>query len=184
MIQNIKAHLKYIYQRLISIDAPSNLWKILNEGDMMMDPGLVGDSDWHVLYMLLSWKFRDGDILYYADTIRRILELNCTNRLTYTLEMNIFDLLFWVAILNNTWYRDLKAKGDITGHLERWRGWDRYIWFYICSLLPSARAPSEFGYYHMFKDKLSASFAWYFSMCNFRGACHSKSYPYVQVQGV
>ena len=122
------------------------------------------------------------DISYrYNNTKTKLYELISIH---LSLDMNIFDLLFLVMILNNTWYRDLKAKGDITGHLERWRGWDRYIWFYICSLLPSARAPSEFGFYHMSKDKLSASFTWYFSMCNFKGACHSKSYPYVQVRGV
>ena len=131
----------------------------------------------------------DADISYYAYTID--YSPNYTRTKLYeligiylSLDVNILDLLSIVAILNKRWYRDLKAKVDITGHLERWRGWDRYIWFYICSLLPSARAPSEFGYYHMFKDKLSASFTWYFSMCNFKGACHSKSYPYVQVQGV
>ena len=122
------------------------------------------------------------NILYRHNNTRT--ESYESNGIYLSLDLNILNLLSIVAILNKRWYRDLNTKGDITGHLERWRGWDRYIWFYICSLLPSARAPSEFGYYHMFKDKLSASFTWYFSMCNFKGACHSKSYPYVQVQGV
>ena len=63
-----------------------------------------------------------------------------SNGIYLSLDLNILNLLSIVAILNKRWHRDLNTKGDITGHLERWRGWDRYIWFYICSLLPSARA--------------------------------------------
>ena len=55
---------------------------------------------------------------------------------------------------------------------------------YIFIVNECARTSSKFGFYHMFKDKLSAFFSWYFSMCNFNGACRSKSNPYVQVQGV
>ena len=82
--------------------------------------------------------------------------------------------------------RDLKAKGDITGHLERRRGWDRYIWFYICSSQTSVRTLSKFGSYHMSKKISSPPLSLVgVSPCTTSMVrAKSKSNPYVQVQGV